>query len=227
MSGNPVGAVAQAGTGSAPPAHGRAPRKRTAHPHKSPRAIAQKWVRHLHGWLSMTSLLVVLFFALTGITLNHPTWFGAGTPQTSTVSGTLPASALPAGQADPLAVSEYLRANVGVTGQVTTHTETATGGTIDYEGPGTTASVEYASGTGAYTVRSTSYGLVGILNDLHKGRNTGSSVHWLIDLSGGLLALVALTGVILQLYIRRARRLGLSLAAIGTVVGVAFLVLNR
>jgi hypothetical protein len=25
----------------------------------------------------MTSLLIVLFFALTGITLNHPTWFGA------------------------------------------------------------------------------------------------------------------------------------------------------
>ncbi len=194
---------------------------------RSAHATHHKWVRHLHHWLSMVSLLVVLFFALTGITLNHPTWFGAGTANAQTVSGTLPEASVPGGQADPLAISEYLRSATSVSGQVTAHTETATGGTIDYEGPGTTASAEYTTSTRAYTVRSTSYGLVGVLNDLHKGRNTGASVHWLIDVSGGLLALVAVTGLALQLYIRRGRRLGLGLAAAGTVVGVLLLVLNR
>jgi hypothetical protein len=184
-------------------------------------------LRWLHIYTSMVSLLVVLFFALTGITLNHPTWFGAGTANAQTVSGTLPEASVPGGQADPLAISEYLRSATSVSGQVTAHTETATGGTIDYEGPGTTASAEYTTSTRAYTVRSTSYGLVGVLNDLHKGRNTGASVHWLIDVSGGLLALVAVTGLALQLYIRRGRRLGLGLAAAGTVVGVLLLVLNR
>ena len=194
---------------------------------RSANATQHKWARRLHNWLSMTSLLVVLFFAVTGITLNHPTWFGASTPSIQTVSGTLPDSAVPGGQADPLAISEYLRSVTPVTGQVTTHTETATGGTIDYEGPGTTASVDYTTSSRAFTVKTTSYGLVGVLNDLHKGRNTGSSVHWLIDISGGLLTLVAVTGLALQLYIRRGRRLGLALATVGTVLGVVILILNR
>lgn len=209
------------------PTRGRPARTAAPRPKRSAHATHHKWVRHLHGWLSMTSLLVVLFFALTGITLNHPTWLGASTPSVQTVTGTLPESAVPGGQADPLAISEYLRSATPVTGQVTTHTETPTGGTIGYEGPGSSAAVEYTTASRAFTVRTTSYGVVGILNDLHKGRNTGASVGWLIDVSGGLLALVALTGLLLQLYIRRGRRLGLGLAVAGTVVGIVLLVLNR
>ncbi len=206
---------------------GRTPPRAGARSSKSSRAVGQKWTRQLHGWLSMTSLLVVLFFAITGITLNHPTWFGASNPQTRTVTGTLPASAVSDGAADPLAISEYLRANLSVTGQVTAHAETAAGGTIDYEGPGTTASVEYTTSTGAYTLEATSYGLVGVLNDLHKGRHTGSSFRWVIDLSGGLLTLVAATGLILQLYIRRTRGIALVLVGLGSVVGIVLMLVNR
>lgn len=211
---------------AAPPPDRRRPGSGTR-PTKSGRAAGQKWVRRLHSWFSMTSLVIVLFFAVTGVTLNHPTWFGASTPQTRTSTGTLPASAAGDGSADPLAISEYLRSDLGVTGQVTAHAETAVGGTIDYEGPGSTASVAYTTSTGAYSLRTTSYGLVGVLNDLHKGRHTGSSFSWLIDISGGLLTLVAATGLVLQLYIRRSRRTGLVLVGIGAVAGVVLMVLNR
>jgi hypothetical protein len=169
----------------------------------------------------------VLFFAITGVTLNHPTWFGASVPTTQTATGTLPVSVISNGTADPLAVSEYLRANAGVTGQVTQHNETAVGGSIDYEGPGSAASVDYTTSTRVYNLRTTSYGLVGTLNDLHKGRHAGSSFAWLIDISGGLLTLVALTGLTLQLYIRRSRRLGLMLAGAGAVAATVLMVINR
>ena len=169
----------------------------------------------------------MLFFAITGITLNHPTWFGASVPVTQTATGTLPVSVISNGTADPLAVSEYLRANAGVTGQVTVHNETVVGGTIDYEGPGSAAAVDYTTSTRTYTLRTTSYGLVGTLNDLHKGRHAGSSFAWLIDISGGLLTLVALTGLTLQLYIRRTRRLGLTLAGAGALAAVVLMVINR
>src|ERR1700682_6204553 len=36
-------------------------------------AIVSRW---LHIYLSMVSFAVVLFFAATGLTLNHPDWFG-------------------------------------------------------------------------------------------------------------------------------------------------------
>jgi len=218
-------------TATSGPTVGASPRDRTrprtsARPKKSARASGQKWVRRMHSWLSMTSLLVVLFFAVTGITLNHPTWFGASTPQTRTSTGVLPASAVGTGTADPLAISEYLRANTDVTGQVTAHAETAAGGSIDYDGPGTSASVTYTTSTGAYKLQTTSYGLVGVLNDLHKGRHAGTSFSWLIDVSGGLLTLVALTGLLLQLYIRRSRRTGLVLVGLGAVAVIVLIVIN-
>ena len=199
----------------------------SARPPKSGRATGQKWVRRLHSWLSLTSLLVVLFFAVTGITLNHPTWFGASSPQTDSSTGVLPATAAGNGTADLLAISEYLRSNLGVTGQVTAHTETSAGGTIDYEGPGTTAAVSYTTSTGAYKLTTTSYGLVGVLNDLHKGRHTGTTFGWVIDVSGGLLTLVAITGLLLQLYIRRSRRTGLMLAGVGAVAGIVLMLISR
>jgi hypothetical protein len=34
-----------------------------------------KWSRWLHIYLSMLSLGAILFFSLTGFTLNHPDWF--------------------------------------------------------------------------------------------------------------------------------------------------------
>lgn len=38
----------------------------------------QKWSRLLHVYTSMICFVVVLFFAVTGVTLNHPTWvFGS------------------------------------------------------------------------------------------------------------------------------------------------------
>src|SRR3954471_537174 len=86
--------------------------------HKSGRAVGQKWARQLHTWLSTTSLLVVLFFAVTGITLDPPPGFGAPPPPSHIATGSLPSSVLRDGSADPLAISEYLRSSRGVTGQV-------------------------------------------------------------------------------------------------------------
>ena len=39
------------------------------------RRIASATLRWLHVYLSMVSFAVLLFFAVTGFTLNHPTWF--------------------------------------------------------------------------------------------------------------------------------------------------------
>ena len=45
-------------------------------------------LRWLHIYTSMVSLLVVLFFAATGVTLNHPVWLA--TERTEETTGTLP-----------------------------------------------------------------------------------------------------------------------------------------
>ncbi len=47
--------------------------------------------RWMHIYISMLSFTALLFFSLTVITLNHPTWFGGGSVEVRDVSGTLPA----------------------------------------------------------------------------------------------------------------------------------------
>ncbi|MEO6123457.1 MAG: PepSY-associated TM helix domain-containing protein [Ilumatobacteraceae bacterium] len=47
---------------------------------KRRKQVTSRWVRWVHVDTSMISLLVVLFFGITGITLNHPDWtFGDST----------------------------------------------------------------------------------------------------------------------------------------------------
>ena len=48
------------------------PRKR------SPYQSSAYWFRWVHIYVSMLSFAALFFFAVTGITLNHPSWLGAG-----------------------------------------------------------------------------------------------------------------------------------------------------
>lgn len=192
----------------------------------NPRATTHKWTRALHSWLSLVSLLVVLFFAVTGLTLNHQDWTYGQEPVTTTTTGTLPEGSVTGGTVDFLAVSEFLRATQGATGEITDHGVAGAAGRITYQGPGYTATATFDIGTRAFSLTSTRYGLVAIANDLHKGRHTSQAWSWLIDVAAVGLALVAVTGLLLQLFIVRTRRLGLILVGIGVVAGVALVLLS-
>lgn len=192
----------------------------------NPRAATHKWTRRLHSWLSLVSLLVVLFFAVTGLTLNHQDWAFGQEPVTTTTTGTLPAGAVTGGTVDFLAVSEYLRSTQGASGEITDHGVDGATGRVTYQGPGYTATATFDTSTRAFSLVSTRYGLVAIANDLHKGRHTSQAWSWLIDVAAVGLVLVAITGLLLQLFIVRTRRLGLILVGIGVVAGVALVLLS-
>ncbi|MEM7785161.1 MAG: PepSY-associated TM helix domain-containing protein, partial [Planctomycetota bacterium] len=50
--------------------------------------------RWFHIYVSMVCFGTMIFFSLTGITLNHPTWFGASDFQIEDKSGQLPTELL-------------------------------------------------------------------------------------------------------------------------------------
>ncbi|MFA0520269.1 PepSY-associated TM helix domain-containing protein, partial [Vibrio sp. 10N.222.55.E8] len=50
------------------------------------------WARRLHVYISMALLFVVLFFSVTGITLNRPELFESSQPNIQRSTLTLPAS---------------------------------------------------------------------------------------------------------------------------------------
>lgn len=168
----------------------------------------------------MVSMLLVLFFAVTGLTANHGSWVGDA--KVATTTGTLPAEAKSDSGWDYLAVSEYIR-NQGVTGSVTDYGTEGDLGRITYQGPGYQANLSFDVNDGDYTLTTSASGLIGLINDLHKGRHTSAFWNVTIDVAAVFLIVVALTGLVLQLLIERRRRTALILLASGVVVGSALI----
>jgi hypothetical protein len=172
----------------------------------------------------MISLLVVLFFALTGLLANHTDWNFGQQPVTSTVHGQLPDGAV-GSAVDYLAISEYLRSSQAVTGQVTDYGASGDTGRISYGGPGYTATVTFSLTTGSFTLQSTRSGVAALLTDLHRGTNAATPWKLAIDAAAILLTAVALTGLILQLLMAKKRVAALVLLGVGVVGGVALMML--
>jgi hypothetical protein len=188
-----------------------------------PSPSAQAWRRRvakssrwLHIYVSMVSCVIVLFFAVTGVTLNHPEWF-ADAESTTQVAGQLEMAWIAAGSADvsKFEVVEYLRRTHGLRGAVSDFLVDDQQASLSFKGPGYLADVIVDRDTGLYELTETRLGLVAIANDLHKGRDSGGVWKAGIDLSGALLALISFSGLILLYFMHRHRVTGFLLLGLG------------
>jgi hypothetical protein len=188
----------------APPTRGFVFRRRVA--------VVSRW---LHIYLSMVSFAIILFFAATGLTLNHPDWF-AGHEQVTRYKGTIPSAQLH--PPDKLAIAELLRENHKITGAVSDFRADDFQIAVSFKGPGYTADAFIDPATGLYDLTETRSGFVAVVNDLHRGQATGKVWSAVIDASAILLCLVSLTGLILIWFIHKRRTAGLTLAALGAIL---------
>ena len=199
-----------------------APPRRRASAGRRRSATTNRWMRWLHVYTSMVSLIIVLFFGVTGLTLNHPSWTLGDDTDRTTSTGQLPADSVVDGRVDFLTVSEFIRSEHGVSGEVTEHDLAGNDGTISYRGPGYAADLSFSVDSGTYRLTVEQQGFVGVMNDLHKGRDAPGSWKWVIDVSAGLLVLVSVTGLGIQLFQRKRRTRALVFAALGLVVTILF-----
>jgi hypothetical protein len=160
-------------------------------------------LRWLHIYTSMVSLLVVLFFAGTGVTLNHPDWLAG--ERTEELTGTLPAAWKTAKGIDWLVVAEHLRVAHGVHGTVADRREDDREGSLTFRAPGYSADAFIDVRDGRYRLAVSYQGAVGVLNDLHRGRDAGGAWAWLIDVAGVFLVFLSLTGLGLLFYLKKVR----------------------
>ncbi len=73
-----------------------------------------KWARTAHLYLSLFALGLLLFFGLTGFTLNHEDWFLPPVDErTATAPCEVPAALMADPSANELAIVEHLRAKYG------------------------------------------------------------------------------------------------------------------
>jgi hypothetical protein len=181
------------------------------------------WLRWLHTYLSMFSLMIILFFSATGVTLNHPDWFAGKGPVEKQVKGKLPAEWLAAGNADNTKVSrleivEYLRKENSVKGAMEEFRVDETECMVSFKAPSYSADAFIDRTTGTYQLTTMEEGAVAYLNDLHKGRHSGGVWPVLIDLSGIFLSVISLTGLGLIFYLKKIRTAALLTAVAGLIV---------
>jgi len=185
------------------------------HAWKRPLAKYSRW---LHIYASMTSFAVVFFFAVTGWTLNHPTLFPVR-ERRATMKGAVDAAWTRAGaNVARLEIVEALRTAHHVGGAVSDFRVDDDQLSIAFKGPGYAADALVDRATGTYELTESRLGLVAIVNDLHKGRDTGSVWKILIDVSAGLLTFVSLTGLVLIYFIHKHRVAGVALLVAGLVL---------
>ncbi len=178
---------------------------------KSRRAF---WLKQLHMWHWMSSaisLIGLLLFAITGFTLNHAADI-EGAPRVAERSGQLPAPLLEAlAAADPAdgkgslpaPVAAWVEANFPVrAGEAEWSADEVY---MAAPRPGGDAWVAIDRATGAATAEITDRGWISYLNDLHKGRNSGSAWSLFIDIFAFACLVFALTGLVL-LQIHSAKR---------------------
>lgn len=183
-----------------------------------------KYSRWLHIYASMGSFAIVLFFAITGWTLNHPAAFAARERRTQ-VKGTLDTRLTNAGAGEParLEIVEALRSAHHVGGALTDFRVDDESLSVAFKGPGYIADALIDRRTGSYELSESRLGLVALANDLHKGRDTGSAWKIVIDVSAGLLAFISLSGLLLLYFIHKHRLAGvIVLLAGGAIAAIIY-----
>lgn len=166
----------------------------------------------------MFTMAIILFFSLTGIVLNHPEWTFGMDEQRTELKGTLPKEWVSGKEVKWLEVAEKIRADHKVRGIVGNKDADEQEGTLTFKGPAYAADLFFQRDTGEYTLSVTRQGPVAVLNDLHRGRDAGTSWSWLVDLSGVFLVVISLTGLGLILYLKKVKMKGLITFAVGTAV---------
>lgn len=193
----------------------------------------QLWARRLHIYISMALLFVVLFFAITGITLNRPHLFVSEQPQVVQRILNIPEQLLSSTQGSFNPDKEQLLSYLAKQGQLSgtpsemqIFSEVQDGLLIegeislDYKGPGYNSTVFIDMLSQQAEIETTDYGAVALLNDLHKGRNSGHVWAWFIDISALLMILFVLTGVCLLVPKRKSLSVALKWTALGSLLSL-------
>ena len=168
------------------------------------------WLKHLHQWhwVSAAACLIgLVLFSLTGFTLNHADDIGAS-PQVTTRTAALPdnlRSELEAiasdSQAQPLqlpsSVQQWLRVEMSIAASDSAPEWSADEVYVSLPRPGGDAWLSIDLLSGEVTHELTDRGWISYLNDLHKGRNTGTAWSWFIDIFAFATLIFAITGLFL------------------------------
>jgi hypothetical protein len=159
------------------------------------------WSRTIHIYLSIVLFVVLVFFSITGITLNHVDFFTAEPTITEITVDSLPELPLDSDGliADSPELELFLLNEFGVEREKASLTHDVNLVFVDYRGPGATAFIEIDQDLQKAFGEKSDYGFIAMLNDLHKARDTDALWKWVLDISSILLIFFSIVGFVLLL----------------------------
>lgn len=200
-------------------------------------AALLKFIRLLHSYSSMLVLVLLLFFAITGITLNHPDslYSSAGKysrQQTLSLPLQFQLTKLPEADKEQALLARQLRDWLQREHDVKASEFTYLFEPkellleMDFKRPAGYASVivDFNEHTAELDLEFGGY--LALMNDLHKGRYAGFSWKMLIDATALACIIFSLTGFYLILKQNSRRSIGNCLAMLGIFISLLAYVLS-
>ncbi len=191
------------------------------------------WRNQLRQWHWISSALCLvgmMLFAITGFTLNHASEI-EGKPQITTVEKTLPEAAVTQlseaenGKTLPVPLALAVREATGVDVRHIAAEVSEDSVYLALPGPGVDAWIEIDSFTGNLIYERTHRGVIAVLNDLHKGRNSGGAWSLFIDIFALACVIFCVTGLGLLWLYEKGRRVTWPLVGLGAVIPILLFVL--
>ncbi|NMP30713.1 hypothetical protein HII17_03975 [Thalassotalea sp. M1531] len=174
--------------------------------------------RWLHIYISCALFSLLLFFCITGVTLNHPEWANTKPANTYTLALPIKFSTVNENDEYPLKqLQRHIELHTGLSNPRSIDLALDLGElTFDYPLPAGYAFVTVILEEQLIEVEHVEGDLLALLNDLHKGRHSGSFWSWIIDISAALMVLFTLTGIVILLQNAKHRRQATYLLLLGS-----------
>lgn len=179
-----------------------------------------------HGYLSAFAFLILLFFAITGILLNHPGWFSAEQPRSPPVALTLTPpqlQALRSAKAPAQALTAIVAKQTPLYGE---YEDGDAGGdqiSVRLRGTRGTSNILANTQDGSVMVISVKATTAGLFNALHRGEHAGTAWRAFIDAAAAVLIVLSLVGyAIFFSMINKRLRLALVITSVSVIALVTF-----
>lgn len=196
------------------------------------------WLKHLHQWHWLSSALCLLgmfLFSITGITLNHASQIEAK-PTITRLEATAPAALVAQlrtyaeehdGAKEPLpqAAEQWLKDTwqVQAGGRVAEWSADEIYLAMPRAGGDAWVRIELEGGAAEF--EKTDRGWISWLNDVHKGRNTGTAWNWFIDIFAVMCLVFCITGLLILKFHAAKRPFTWPMVGLGVLIPVVIALL--
>ena len=181
----------------------------------------QKYCRMLHAYLSAFAFLILVFFAASGLLLNHPEWFSGGEiSEDKTIEANFSIEALSDVASindEGVAFAKFAQERLPLLGEFhSAEVFPEEEAFLKFSGSKGNSNVFIDLINGEVEYEVTKASLVEVMHNLHRGKDSGAVWSRVIDVSAILILVMSMFGFLLMFFIKF--RLATSMVIFGSSV---------